>query len=153
MSRERRHETIRRLLADGPMPSQEAILEGLSREGITATQATLSRDLRVLGAVKGPEGYELAAAATGVRSVSASGRVLEQHALAVSAAIGSVVIRTAPGSAGLVALELDRHPPAGVVGTIAGDDTILVALREGTSPCDAAERLCDLAGLPPGDAA
>ena len=143
MERDRRHRVIEQILAEGPVASQELLLAELARRGIKTTQATLSRDLRDLGVLKGPNGYMLPGAING-GPADGSGlrpkttrmemgrasiaRVLARYVNSVSKGVGQVVLRTNPGYANLVALELDRFPPAGVLGTIAGDDTIFVAV-------------------------
>lgn len=148
MSRARRHDAILRLLSAGPVAGQDALRAALAAQGIEVAQGTLSRDLRELGAFRGPSGYVLGA---GVRE-QAAGTValagqLAQHVVGVAAAQGLVVLRTTPGSAGVVALELDRHPPRGVAGTVAGDDTVFVAVSARASARLLAERLMVSAGL------
>lgn len=127
LSPERRREAVARLLRRGHVGTQEALLSALRREGFRATQATLSRDLARLGArrVLRPGGgavYELSeeaadgglAALRGLtRSVTANGWL--------------VVVRTRPGSAPAVARAVDLARLEGVLGTLAGDDTIFVA--------------------------
>lgn len=98
----------------------------LERAGIRATQATISRDLRELGAVKGPSGYELPTDQQR-RDGAGLGRALQAYLLSAKATGVLVVLRTGAGHAQIVALELDRTPPEGVLGNIAGDDTIFVA--------------------------
>lgn len=157
MNRLRRHETIRRILGAETLRNQEELQRALAEEGIEVAQATLSRDLRELGVAKGPWGYRLLDGGD-VSSIADLDRpltngapraaVLEQHALAVTPARGMVVVRTSTGSAGVVALEIDRQPPVGVAGTIAGDDTIFVAVEPGVSPEEVACELTRLAQLP-----
>ena len=103
------------------------------REGITVTQSTLSRDLAELGVVKGPAGYMLPGADP-VRAPedreAALASALRQHLVSVARAGTLVVVRTPPGHARSLAVELHRHGLAGVLGTIAGDDTIFIAARD-----------------------
>ena len=109
------------LIADGRGSSQQALVEALARRGVEVTQATLSRDLKELGAVKGAAGYVVPAASASPL-VEALGRWL-------TAAIPSqnlVVLRTPPGGASPLAVVLDAAARTDIVGTIAGDDTILV---------------------------
>lgn len=123
-SREHRRDAIRRLLLEGPQPHQRGLVEFLKRRGFHATQSSVSRDLRDLGAVKTSRGYELpdATAATDdmahvaglVRSLNPAGPNL-------------LVIRTATGAAQRVAVALDRSGWTDIVGTLAGDDTVFVA--------------------------
>lgn len=152
--RDRRHRAIETVLASGPVVSQDALAAELQERGIGATQATLSRDLRELGVLKGPGGYVLPAAvaigsagglASGARATHASIgsasvlRVVQRYVRTVRAGVGQVVLKTNPGEAQLVALEMDRFPPIGVIGTLAGDDTVFVAVDE-------ADRVETLAG-------
>ena len=120
-----RREAIRALLGRGPFPTQAQLVAELERRGHVATQSSVSRDLRELGAVKTSEGYELPRADASteaeimsvgefIRSVRAAGPHL-------------LVIRTAIGAAQRVALALDRVDWPEVVGNIGGDDTVFVA--------------------------
>jgi transcriptional regulator of arginine metabolism len=129
MPKQRRRELLTGILRVGPAPSQEGLVDALARAGERATQATVSRDLAAIGAVRGPGGYMLAEASLvgGGGEDGAVASVLKRHAVSVSQADSLVVIRTSPGHAGVVAVEIDRSPPDGVVGTIAGDDTIFLA--------------------------
>ncbi|GJQ30366.1 MAG: arginine repressor [Phycisphaerae bacterium] len=123
-----RHAVIRRLIAEGAVRSQEHLADLLSREGVAASQGTLSRDLRDLGVLKGPDGYTLAspgeARGEAPRELQ---RAIRERLLSVDQAGSLVVLRTAPGHASALAVEVDRSRPAGVVGTVAGDDTVFVA--------------------------
>ena len=120
-----RRDAIRELLGRGPVSTQQSLVEELGRRGFSATQSSVSRDLRELGAVKTTHGYEMPA------DESAPNRDLES----VAAFIRSVrpagphllVIRTAIGAAQRVALELDRIDWPEIVGNIGGDDTVFVA--------------------------
>ena len=114
------------MLESAPVSSQAVLAGALKTAGMGVTQATLSRDLKELGVVKGREGYQLpdTPSSAGTKETG----VLSQHTLAVRAANGLVVVRTTPGSAQVVALDIDRLPPSGVAGTVAGDDTVLVAV-------------------------
>jgi transcriptional regulator of arginine metabolism len=106
------------------VPTQEALAEALRKLGIEATQVTLSRDIRELGLVKSPHGYVLPAAAP------PSGPDLETVAREflqdVRAAQHTLILKTAAGSAGPLAEALDHAGWPEIVGTIAGDNTILV---------------------------
>lgn len=126
----RRQQLIRRIIESRPVYSQEELGEQLAVQGVPATQATLSRDLRELGMLKGPEGYTLSAAPSqqAFRADPAQLRMAAQtHLLSAQRAGSIVVLRTNPGHASALALVLDQAPPDGVMGTVAGDDTIFVA--------------------------
>ena len=120
-----RREAIRDLLGRGPAATQAWLVAALERKGLAATQSSVSRDLRELGAIKTTHGYELPAAGdpgdtefAGVASLLRS---------ATPAGSNLLVIRTAIGAAQRVGLVLDRSAWPGIVGTIAGDDTVFVA--------------------------
>lgn len=138
MGRTARQQIIAKLLSSEAIPSQERLRTLLAERGIEATQATISRDLRELGVVKGPGGYVLLGAALEyIPSDEQSGntivisdildRVLDEYVVSAVQAGNIVVLKTPPGHAQVVAVELDRRPPAGIAGTVAGDDTIFVA--------------------------
>ncbi len=101
----------------------------LAHAGEAVTQATVSRDLRALGAVKGPEGYMLPeGSSAAVPSIPDElDRAIQERVIEIAQADSLVVVRTAPGHAHAVATVLDAARPRGLVGTVAGDDTILLA--------------------------
>jgi transcriptional regulator of arginine metabolism len=155
LNKPQRQHRIATLLSDHPVSSQPQLVELLEREGIKATQATVSRDLEELGAVKVrvpggdtvyaiPEPHERPVAEDHLR------RVLSEWVVDVAFSGNLVVLRTPPGSAHVVASALDRSsiPLPGVLGTVAGDDTLLVIAQEGTTGAELARRLRTVAGLP-----
>ena len=125
--------------------SQEELVARLGVAGVAATQATVSRDLDELGAVKvrrdGAIRYVLSDQGGGGGDPAMLDRLLADWVTDIVEAAGLVVIKTPPGSANLVANALDAAGIDGVAGTIAGDDTIFVALTQGVSPSDLAGRL------------
>lgn len=127
MSAIARREALRRIVSSRTLRSQDAVQAALAEAGIGATQATISRDLKAIGAVKGPKGYSIPGEAASLQPAS-SPALLAQHVISAQPALNLVVLKTTPGGAQVVALELDRHPPAGVVGTVAGDDTVMIAV-------------------------
>jgi transcriptional regulator of arginine metabolism len=121
-----RQNAIRRILQRGPAATQRSLVEALIALGFEATQSSVSRDLRELGAIKTASGYELPGAASNddeVASVSGLIRGMEP------AGPNLLVIKTAIGAAQRVALALDRSGWPEMVGNVGGDDTILVATR------------------------
>lgn len=121
---------LRKLLADGEISTQEALAEELSRQKFHVTQSTISRDLRRLGAIKtsDPSGsivYRLPDDVMVASPVPTAG--LKGLLLDVQHNGHTIVLHTSPGSASLVARHLDQVKPAGIIGTMAGDDTIFVA--------------------------
>jgi transcriptional regulator of arginine metabolism len=126
----RRREAVARILRAGRISTQEELLGALRRDGIRATQATLSRDLARLSArrVSRPEGsyYEVDEPSPSPPTAAVAGLVS-----AVTTNGSLVVIRTLPGSAPAVARAIDVARVPGVLGTIAGDDTVFVAPANG----------------------
>lgn len=130
MSAPRRRHLIERILRREGASSQESLALALAGEGFRVTQATISRDLGAIGAVKTRSGYRLAEDLASPEASDAESRLrqaIREHAREITPAGTLVVIRTAPGHSGVVADALDRAAPPGVVGTIAGDDTIFIA--------------------------
>ncbi len=126
-SREQRHDAIQSLLQRGHVHSQGELRERLARQGHAVNQATLSRDLRALGVRKGPDGYELPQDGPAPSGPRAGLRHSTQEwLLSAARALNQLVLRTPPGGAQPLALALDRAALTGVLGTIAGDDTVLV---------------------------
>jgi transcriptional regulator of arginine metabolism len=149
-----RQHRIARLLAEGSVVSQGQLVELLAADGVLATQATVSRDLEELGAVKvrvagGETVYAIPELAhERVAPEDALRRVLGDWLADVSSSGNLVVVRTPPGSAHVVGSALDRAGLPGVLGTVAGDDTILVVTSSPTGGAAVAKRLAGLAGLP-----
>ena len=147
----RRREAIRRLLRERTVRSQTELGRLLRAEGLDAAQPTLSRDVHELGLVKGPEGYQLpgtSAPASPEGESSVAGRRLEnvlrlirRYVLSVEPAGSLVVLRTPPADAQPVALAIDGGSVEGVVGTLAGDDTIFLAARSEAQAREIARRL------------
>jgi transcriptional regulator of arginine metabolism len=136
MSRSRRLATLTRLLGGRRFSSQEELAGALSREGIEATQATLSRDLRSLGVGKRPDAngktvYALPGPAS--ETLDRDRQLLDLRAFVndVRVAQNLVVVRTPPGHAHGVGRAIDLAESEGVIGTVAGDDTILVIVEQG----------------------
>ncbi len=148
-----RQQNIVKLIANHPITSQPQLLDLLAGEGITATQATVSRDLDDLGAVKVrvaggdtvyaiPE-YEPARLAP----QDHLRRVMGEWVAEVRSSANLVVLRTPPGCAHVVASALDRSSLAGLIGTVAGDDTLLCVADDEVGGPGLALVLSELAGL------
>jgi transcriptional regulator of arginine metabolism len=130
----RRLSAIRQIVEQEPMHSQEALRLRLARMGFNVTQATLSRDIKELGLVKraGDGAYQQAGSdsASTATAVVALSRALGEFLLSAEAVQQMLVLKTGPGQAQLLSLAIDRARMSDVVGTIAGDDTILVVCRD-----------------------
>ena len=121
--------------------TQEVLGRELGQLGIQATQVTLSRDIRELGLVKTAEGYrQLQAETTGPQLQS----VADEFLLDIRVAQNLVVLRTSPGNANTLAIALDREKLEEVVGTLAGDDTVLVITSDGDTAQSFQKKMLDL---------
>lgn len=153
LSRAARQHRIVQILEKSAVSSQQQLVEMLAGAGVEATQATVSRDLEEIGAVK--------VRAAGGESVYAVPdlpkdrvapeehlrRVLGDWVVEVTCSGNLVVVRTPPGSAHVVASALDRAGLPEILGTVAGDDTIIVVAVEEVGGSHLADRLSTLSGL------
>lgn len=153
LSKNQRQHRIAQLLESEPVTSQARVVELLADGGVEATQATVSRDLEEMGAVKVrmPGGEPVYAIPELPKDQVMPGdqlrRVLGDWVVDVASSANIVIVRTPPGSAHVVASALDRASLPGILGTVAGDDTILVVTAEPEGGSEVAKRLADLAGL------
>jgi transcriptional regulator of arginine metabolism len=153
LGKPQRQHRISRLLEDQAVSSQAQLVELLAASGIVATQATVSRDLEDLGAVKVriPGGTMAYAIPEHAKEASAPDdhlrRVMGEFVVDVAHSGSLVVLRTPPGSAHVIGSALDRSGLPDVLGTVAGDDTVLVICAEGAEGTKVASELATLAGL------
>ena len=153
MSKTQRQQRIVRLLEHQAVTSQTQLVDLLAADGLVATQATVSRDLEELGAVKVrvPGGETVYAIPQLPKDQTAPEdhlrRVMGDWVAEIAHSANLVVVRTPPGSAHVVGSALDRAGLPEVVGTVAGDDTILVVATERTGGAKLARKLSELAGL------
>ena len=141
-----RRRLIRKLLLENVVASQSEIVDLLVRESHDVTQATVSRDLHALGAVKSRENGRLRyvlpdEASHGDGEYMTLARALVDFVESISVSANLVVIKTSPGAAGVVAGAIDAAPLQGVLGTIAGDDTLMVVAEEQFGGIGLANRL------------
>src|SRR4051812_8096475 len=130
--KERRHRAVAELIRADAVSSQEELAERLGSLGFAVTQATISRDLEQIGAVKVRRGGQLSYALPGTAQASAPHRltaVFRDWVQSIEPAASLVVIKTPPGSAHLVGVVLDQSELPEIAGTICGDDTIFIACR------------------------
>ena len=132
----RRQALILELLGREPVRNQEQLRHGLKALGVDVTQATLSRDIKELGLMKrasdGAYQRPTAQAPPGGSAVTGLSRAVAEFVTGVDRVQNLIVLRTGPGQAHAAAIAIDRAQLGEVVGTIAGDDTILVIARDGT---------------------
>jgi transcriptional regulator of arginine metabolism len=146
----RRQAVILDIVQREPIRSQEQLRRRVKGEGFIVTQATLSRDIRELGLVKGGADGAYQASAQAVASPAASAtmlhRALAEYLTRVDRVQQLVLLRTGPGQAQLLAVALDGARLPEVVGTVAGDDTILVIAPDVRRARALVERLEEFAG-------
>ncbi len=130
MSKSYRHGQILKLIRSQAIGTQDELAQELKKVGIAATQVTLSRDIHELRLVKTQEGYR---EISGEEAASSFAMLASEFLQDVRCAQNLVVLRTAPGHANSVAVALDRENWPEVVGTLAGDDTILVIAPDTTT--------------------
>jgi transcriptional regulator of arginine metabolism len=154
LGKPQRQHRIARLLEEQAISSQAQLVEMLASDGVVATQATVSRDREDLGAVKVriPGGAMAYAIPEYSKERLSSGddhlrRLMGEFVVEVSHSLNLVVLRTPPGSAHVVASAVDRAGVTGVLGTVAGDDTLLLVCAETVSGASVAARFAELAGL------
>lgn len=141
MNKSFRQGQILKLIREKPIHTQEELGRELTRIGIQTTQVTLSRDMRELGLVKTGDGYrQLSIETTG----PAFADVADEYLLDLRVAQNLVVLRTSPGNANSLAIALDREQWQEVVGTIAGDDTVLVVTADNETAARFRDRMLEL---------
>ena len=144
-SKTQRQRMIADWLREHRVGSQEEVVARLSLAGIAATQATVSRDLLEIGAVKlkreGSIRYVMPDQVDSNHAAAKLDRLLAEWVDAIIPAGNMLVLKTPPGSANLVANALDAAGIEEVAGTLAGDDTIFVAISDGSNPHTVAQML------------
>jgi transcriptional regulator of arginine metabolism len=150
MTREARRRVLRELLATRALGSQTAVRAALAERGLAAHPATVGRDLEDLGArkVRGPDGqlaWRLPADDVPAAPRTVLDEALRTFVTAVAATGNLVVLRTPPACASPVASALDRAGDPAILGTLAGDDTVLAVIAEGTDAHALAARLRGIA--------
>jgi transcriptional regulator of arginine metabolism len=141
MNKSFRQGQILQIIRSKEIYTQEELGRELGVLGIQTTQVTLSRDIRDLGLVKTPEGYRpLATEESGPRLAD----VVDEFMQDIRVAQNLVVVRTSPGNANSLAIAIDKERLDEVVGTVAGDDTILVITRDSETAAKFREKLLEL---------
>jgi transcriptional regulator of arginine metabolism len=141
MNKSFRQGQILRIIRNKEIYTQEELAKELGSVGIQATQVTLSRDIRDLGLVKTPEGYRhLTAEDSGPKLAD----VIDEFMQDIRVAQNLVVVRTSPGNANSIAVAIDKEEMDEVVGTVAGDDTILVITPDTTTAAEFRQKLLEL---------
>lgn len=126
-----RYSKIKEIVQSRPIETQEELAKALQEEGIEVTQATVSRDIKELMLIKVPTSdghyrYALSPEQNLLMSKNRMVRLFQDSIIRVDAAVNQIVIHTLPGSANPVAAAIDHARWENVIGTLAGDDTILI---------------------------
>ncbi len=144
----RRQSLIRKLVAGDGLRTHVELQDRLRDAGIEATQPTLSRDLRELGILRGPDGYQLPS--TEATPPSAEARLtaaIRRELVGVDVGGTLVVLHTPSGHGNALAIEIDAGQLDGALGTIAGDDTIFIAARSDAAAQRIAKKLRAIANI------
>lgn len=147
MARNARQFKILELIADKPIETQDELAAELIAAGFTVTQATVSRDIKELGLIKvGDRGKQryVKEAGAGKHFSSNIANIYRNAVLSITNAQNLVVIKTVPGGASTVGMNIDRLDDLGVLGCVAGDDTVLVVSRTNESALEIAARLREM---------
>ncbi len=139
--RKKRHLRILELISTRRIGTQEELAEALRLEGWSVTQSSVSRDITVLGLVKADGAYARPARALKDPNDPDERRIAESLLQVDPAGDALLIIHTPPGEANRVAVALDRLAWTELMGTIAGDDTIFVAVRDGKAQREVLRRL------------
>ena len=144
MTKLARQQLIVELAHEGPLPNQHELVKVLSRRGFLVTQATLSRDINELGLVRTPEGYTLPNGDAPTEPAPSVTRIVREFVREVRRAQNLLVIKTSSGSAQPVALAVDAEGWEEVIGTVAGDDTVLIIASDNKTARKLQTRLEDM---------
>jgi transcriptional regulator of arginine metabolism len=139
-----RRRAIAAILRERPVATQGELVRALRELGFDATQSSVSRDLRILGAAKEAEGYRLRADAQAAAPGDAFAEVAGFVRAVKRAGANLVVVQTGIGAAQRVAVALDRSRWPEIVGTLSGDDTIFVATAGAAASARLESRLNDI---------
>jgi transcriptional regulator of arginine metabolism len=144
MSKLTRQQLILQLIENGSVASQEDLRRALARHSQRVTQATLSRDIHELGIVKTAGGYARTAQPAGDTALPSATRLVREFVLSVREAENQLVVKTSVGSAQPVAAALDAEEWQEVLGSIAGDDTILIICESKLHAVRVADRIREM---------
>ena len=126
-----RYTKIKEIVQSRPIETQEELAKALQQEGIEVTQATVSRDIKELMLIKVPTSdghyrYALSPEQNILMSKNRMARLFQDSIVRVDSCLNQIVVHTLPGSADMVASAIDHAKWENIIGTIAGDDTILI---------------------------
>ncbi len=148
--KERRQRAILTLVSTRPVRSQEELAELLEQQGFETTQATISRDIKELGLAKVPmkdgtsHQFKYVVPSADVSFTSRLHRLVAELVFSVKSSVNLIVLRTPPGSAMMLAAAIDEAQWPEIIGTIGGDDTILVIVQDPKDTPIIVQRFTDL---------
>lgn len=151
VSKASRQQLLRELLDERDLRSQRDVLDALADRGVSTTQATVSRDLDEIGAVKvrvadGSLAYRLAVDPGPAAARSQLVDTLDRYVTSIASSANITVLRTPPACASPVASAVDLAELDGVLATTAGDDTVLVVVEDGMTGAEFADRIREMLG-------
>ncbi len=146
----RRHKVIRDIIEEKSIETQCQLTEELRQHGFNVTQATISRDIKEMGLIKVSSGansfrYSFPPGLLAGNSFDRAKRMFRDNLLRVEIGSGMVILKTLPGTAQGVAFCIDGLNWNEIVGTLAGDDTVFLALREGYTAAALSDKIHALA--------
>lgn len=148
--KERRQRAVLTLVSTRPVRSQEELAELLEAQGFETTQATISRDIKELGLVKVPikdgsvHQFKYVLPTAQASFSSRLHRLVSELVGSIKSSVNLIVLRTPPGSAMMVAAAIDEAQWPEIIGTIGGDDTILVIVNDPKNTPIIVQRFTDL---------
>lgn len=148
--KERRQRAILTLVSTRPVRSQDELADLLERQGYETTQATISRDIKELGLAKVPikdgavHQFKYVVPVADVRFASRLHRLIAELVLNVKSSLNQIILRTPPGSAMMVAAAIDEAEWPEIIGTLGGDDTILIIVDDPKNTPIVVQRFNDL---------
>ncbi len=137
---------MRAIIVEEPISSQSVMINRLRDAGFEVTQATVSRDLKAIGASRRDDRYLISSLNTGDETLEALARAIDEFAESIMRSGRMAVIRTPPGAAQIVAAAIDAAHLEGVLGTIAGDDTLLLITDADATAREAVKYLEEIGG-------
>lgn len=144
----KRHNKILKIISESDINTQEGITKALREDGFNVTQATVSRDIKELGLIKipMPDGtYKYSAAGVGLQELHTNHLdVFSVAVKSVSCAMHTIVIRTFPGAASAVAASVDNAIGSAILGSIAGDDTVLIITESPEKAVEISNKLSEI---------
>lgn len=142
----KRHQCILEIIANEPIETQEQLIDRLEAQGLRTTQATISRDIKQLHLVKEPTGggryrYAVSGQRTKLNFADRFRIILRESLLKVDRAQNIVVLKAMPGLGGAVGAAFDDMDIPMMVGSIAGDDTVMIVMRDDESAAEFCEEI------------